>query len=122
MVAFDISRNGESLFTAGLADQRVLSFILSYREQADEAPLHASAQAVPPGDPFEANGRKVWKMPSLQVGDTLQVRIVDVAPEELTPGQSGEVDMTKAPTHVKAALEAMKRSYEQQPTQDSDSE
>jgi len=121
MIAFEISHNGQVLFTAGLADQRVLSFILSYRAQADDSPLQASARAVPPGDPFDVHATSQWKLPAVRVGDTLQIRIVDLPPEALTPGQAVEVDMSKAPAHVKAALEAMKQVYEQPKPEDSDS-
>lgn len=111
MIAFEVSHNGRVLFTAGLADQQVLSFLLNYRAKAEDAPLSASTRAVPPGDPFAMKAMN-WSMPVVQVGDTLQIRLVDLPPEVLTPGETVEADLSQAPAHVKAALEAMKRAHE----------
>ena len=113
MIAFEVSHNGQTLCTAALTDQRLLTFLLTYRGHAADEPLSASTRALPPGDPFALKATE-WPMPAVQVGDTIQVRIVEVPPEALTPGEAVEADLSSAPAHVKAALDAMKRAHEQQ--------
>ncbi len=108
MIAFEVSINGEKVCTAGLLPLGVISAILSYTRLAEGETLHFGVNGAV-SDQAENGDYLTWIAETLQPGDTITIRIVEVAesdePKErisfadlLKRGSPSESPLTKQPT------------------------
>ncbi|MEM9987366.1 MAG: hypothetical protein AAF804_19915, partial [Bacteroidota bacterium] len=122
MIAFEVYLNGEKLYTAGLSKARVLTQTLSYKtpEAEEAAKFNFNVSGIAEGDDILKLEQPYWPAPEVKIGDHLEIRIVDVAEEEVTPHQIRKLDMADANPFAQKMLKTMREfmSKQQQDKED----
>ena len=118
MIAFQVSRNGKLLCTAGIEDVGVLTSMLTWVRRRTHTQSHGGIEeeltfdvtALDGHDPKQNENLK-WVSEALHVGDSISIRIVDV--EAADPPVERDRDDPEAVERAKRRyFYQMKREYD----------
>ena len=116
MRAFEVSVNGDRVCVAGMVERGVLSAHVTWLHQRPDTEYQPNAESLElavgglASDPSGPSEHRTWLRRSLQVGDVIELRVVDATDADAPIARQPEND-ARYEQHERRFYETLKRKY-----------